>query len=116
MVLREEDEHGPETPPTTAAKNEPAANADEHTAPADLHRVLTEIRDLLDRNVRRRRQEDFSLVRLCGALLQMLAVAAALWGLPGLFGGDPAAAAARFTLAAFLQLASLAILLGQRRD
>jgi len=78
--------------------------------------VLTEMRELMDRSSRRRRQEDFSLVRLGGTLLQMLAVVTACWGIFGLFGGNHAAAIARLALACFLQLATLTIHINDRPD
>ena len=56
---------------------------------------------------RRDRQLDFSTLRLFGALLQMLAIVAALWGFAALLNEKDAMASARFLLACFLQLASL---------
>ncbi len=96
----------------------PPADASPGADPTDKksHELLTEIRDLLDRSSRARRQEDFSLLRLGGTLLQMLAVAAALWGLLPLFSDNAAAATARFALAMFLQLAALAIHFSGRRE
>jgi len=70
-------------------------------------RILGQIRDQLDRVQRQQRQQDFSLVRLFGALLQMFAVVAALWGVIGLFDEEAGPATARFALACFLQLASI---------
>jgi len=70
-------------------------------------RILGQIRDQLDRAQRQRRQQDFSLVRLFGSLLQMFAVVAALWGVIGLFAEEAGPATARFALACFLQLASI---------
>lgn len=81
----------------------------------ELLHVLGEIRDLLDRSHRRRRQQDFSLLRLGGVLLQMVAVVAAVWGLFAL-SSDAAAAIARFALAAFLQVAALTAMLSDRRE
>ena len=52
-------------------------------------------------------QQDFSLLRLVGALLQMVAIVVALWGVIPLFDGLPQQAIARFTLACFLQLAAV---------
>jgi D-glycero-D-manno-heptose 1,7-bisphosphate phosphatase len=68
--------------------------------------VLERIHDQLDRAQRRQRQNDFSFLRLFGALLQMLAIVVALWGSAALFD-DAAPAAARLLLACFLQLAAL---------
>jgi len=53
------------------------------------------------------RQDDFSMVRLLAALLQMFAVAVGLWGLLALFDRQDAAATGRFTLACFLQIGAL---------
>jgi D-glycero-D-manno-heptose 1,7-bisphosphate phosphatase len=78
-------------------------------------RVLSEIRDLLDRGARRRRQQDFSLVKLAATLMQLLAVLVALWGL-AVMASDAAAATARFGLAIFLQLAVLSAWLADRRE
>jgi len=75
----------------------------------DLHSVLVEIRNLLDRTSRARRQEDFSLRRLSSTLLQMLAVVVAFWGLFALFADNGAVATARFALAVFLQLTTLGL-------
>jgi D-glycero-D-manno-heptose 1,7-bisphosphate phosphatase len=86
-------------------------------APDDQQaRILAEIRDLLDRQHRRERQEDFSFLRLFGTFAQMLAIVLALWGLFALF--DPAtvgSAAARFALAAFLQLVVITTYLTEHR-
>lgn len=77
-------------------------------APEDqVIRILGQIRDQLDRAQRQQRQQDFSLARLFGALLQMFAVVAALWGVIGLFDEEAGPATARFALACFLQLASI---------
>jgi D-glycero-D-manno-heptose 1,7-bisphosphate phosphatase len=73
----------------------------------DAVRLLGEIRDQLDRARREERQLDFSFLRLSAALLQMIAVVVALWGAAALFDEQAAAATARFTLACFLQLASI---------
>ncbi|UCC30727.1 MAG: HAD family hydrolase [Phycisphaerales bacterium] len=70
-------------------------------------RILGQIRDQLDRAQRQQRQQDFSLARLFGALLQMFAVVVALWGVIGLFDEEAGPATARFALACFLQLASI---------
>lgn len=70
-------------------------------------RLLTEIRDRLDRAQRRSRQDDFSVLRLFGALLQMLAIVAAIWGGVVLLDDQSGIASARLLLACFLQLAAL---------
>ncbi len=79
-------------------------------------RLLAEIRDLLDRSTRRRRQQDFSLLRLAASLLQMLAVVVALWGLTALLSGGATSATARFALAIFLQLAALCAFQADRHE
>ena len=73
----------------------------------DIVGELRRIHDQLDRANRRTRQHDFSTLRLFGALLQMLAVVAGLWGLLALTGDRNDAATARLALACLLQLASL---------
>jgi len=70
-------------------------------------RLLEEIRDRLDRAHREQRQQDFSFLRLLGALLQMFAIVAALWGVAALLGDETSSATARLTLACFLQLATI---------
>ncbi len=70
-------------------------------------RLLGRIHDQLDRLQRRERQYDFSVLRLFGALLQMFAIVAAIWGLTALLGEQSAVATARLTLACFLQLAAI---------
>jgi len=69
--------------------------------------LLRRIHDQLERANRRAGQHDFSILRLFGALLQMLAIVTALWGMIGLTEDQASPAAARFTLACFLQLASI---------
>lgn len=79
--------------------------------------LLTDIRDLLDRAHRLNRQQDFSLLRLAGTLLQMLAIVAGLWGLAALFSEGPGGstlAIARFALAGVLQLMTLSVILTDR--
>jgi histidinol-phosphate phosphatase family protein len=103
----------PAAPTATAAPSLPRAN---QARSADSLRLLSEIRDLLDRSTRSRRQEDFSLLRLGGTLLQMLAVAAAIWGVFAMFSENNGAAIARLALAAFLQLVTLTVQLSDRRE
>jgi histidinol-phosphate phosphatase family protein len=96
----------------------PSGTSDPGAEPSNQQqvRILGEIRDLLDRQHRRGRQEDFSFLRLFGTFAQMLAIVLALWGLFALF--DPASvgsAAARFGLAAFLQLVVITTYLSERR-
>lgn len=69
--------------------------------------LLERILDQLERADRRDRQHDFSVLRLCGALMQMFAIVAAFWGVAALVDAQPSPATARLTLACFLQLASL---------
>ncbi len=77
-------------------------------ADADVRALLTEIRDLLDRQQRARRQEDFSFLRLFGTLTQMLAVVTAIWGFMGMFDTQTMTPAiARLALAGFFQLVTL---------
>ena len=61
----------------------------------------------VDEHQRQQRQQDFSLLRLFGALLQMFAIVVALWGLIALIEEQSAVATARFVLACFLQLAAI---------
>jgi len=70
--------------------------------------ALGRIHDLLERAERKGRQQDFSVLRLFGALIQMFAIVAALWGTLALLDNETAAATARLALACFLQLASIA--------
>lgn len=99
--------------PVEAAEREAAgrvsARSDApHSAPVpDLVSALEEIRDLLERAHRPKRQDDFSLVRLFGALLQMFALVAAVWGVGALLNDEWAGATPKLVLACFLQLASL---------
>ena len=68
--------------------------------------ILGRIHDVIDRAARHRSQQDFSVVRLFGALIQMLAIATAIWGSLTLMSDDPLATP-RLLLACFLQLAAL---------
>jgi hypothetical protein len=69
--------------------------------------ILGKIHDQLERANRAERQYDFSVLRFFGALLQMFAIVAGVWGAMGLFSDDPSAATPRFVAAVFLQLASI---------
>lgn len=80
----------------------------------EILEVLQSIRDRLSDAQRQQNQQDFSLMRLFGALLQMFAIVAALWGLTALFDERPDPATARFALAGVLQLGSLSVLLMDR--
>ncbi len=100
---------------TSAPPSEPGCpQPGQADTPDDTIKLLTEIRDLLDRSERRERQADFSLLRLVGSLLQMLAVVTALWALAALLGDTSADATPRFMFALFLQLAALTALLADR--
>lgn len=68
-----------------------------------LERILLQ----LESSNRQERQQDFSLLRLLGSLLQMFAIVAALWGVLSLFDGLADFATARLMLACFLQIASV---------
>ena len=75
----------------------------------ESHEVLSalhQIRDRLDDANRQYQQQDFSLHRLLGALLQMFAIVAAVWGFLAMIDADPAAGT-RFALATFCQMAAL---------
>lgn len=99
----------------TENQQDPAANFDA-TAPVEqahqdqVLRALDRIHDQLERADRRNRQADFSVLRLFGALLQMFALVAALWGVAALLNEQSAPATARLMLACFLQLASITAL------
>ncbi len=83
----------------SAVENRPSDDA--------LLHALEKIHDQLDRAQRKERQHDFSILRLFGALLQMLAIVAALWGVVALMDDQSPPASARLTLACFFQLAAL---------
>lgn len=70
-------------------------------------RSLERIHDQLERANRPKRQHDFSVIRLFGALLQMFAVVLAVLGAIKMADDQDPAATARFALAGFLQLAAL---------
>ena len=81
---------------------------------AEQTQLLTEIRDLLESQNRRGSQEDFSLLRLCGSIAQMFAIVVCMWGILALASQDSEAATARFVLAIFLELATVAAWLADR--
>jgi len=93
----------------------PRANSPSPTRPAtrtnaagdDAVRLLGRIHDQLERANRPKRQHDFSVLRLFGALLQMFAVVLVVLGAIKMADDQDAAATARFGLACFLQIASL---------
>lgn len=81
---------------------------------SDLKSTLAEIRDLLRRQERANRQQDFSIARLVATLAQMLAIVAGIWGLVSVFD-DGQQVQTRLMLAVFLQLVALsAFIAGQK--
>ena len=91
-------------------------NADADSAEDPTLKLLSDIRDAVQRQSRRESQDDFSLVRLVGSLMQMLAIVVALWSVVALFGGRDSPAIARMGLAIFLQLLAVTIYtIGRRR-
>lgn len=88
----------------------PAASHSDSTA------VLTEIRDLLDRQHRERTYDDFSLAKLMATLVQLLTIAVAIWGILAAINGLDTLAQVRLTIAIFLQLAVITIVLFNRRN
>ena len=80
----------------------------------EVVQLLGKIHHQLERAHRSTRQHDFSVVRLFGTLIQMFAVVAVLWGVIGLMNDQADTATARFTLACFLQLASLSAFAADR--
>ncbi|HRX85029.1 MAG TPA: HAD-IIIA family hydrolase [Phycisphaerae bacterium] len=107
----------PEDIPPVVVTAEPAptppANREPSGPPAPLETAVAELTELLRRQERRERQEDFSVARLLATLAQMLALAAGVWGLARLIGGKPAAE--WLLLAVLLQLAVLTALAMGRR-
>ncbi len=79
----------------------PSENTDE------VVELLAKIHNQLDQARRQDRQQDFSVIRLFAALLQMFAIVAALWGFVCLLDGRSEVATARLLLACFLQLAAV---------
>ena len=107
-------------PPDQLADPPPQSDdrADESPAPCSADRtnaLLTDIRNLLDRQQRDSFQEDFSLVRLFSTLLQMLALFLAGWGVLAMLNQELSVALLRFALAGFLQLLLISIRLSDRR-
>jgi carbon starvation protein CstA len=76
--------------------------------------LLTDIRELLDRQSRRHRQDDFSFLRLFSSMMQMLAMVALVWACMSLFSDRAIEATARLLLAIFLQTATLTLTLMDR--
>ena len=92
--------------PTSAATPTAAPTAGQDDQ-QPVVRSLERIHDLLERIGRQQRYRDFSVLRLVGALAQMTALAAALWGLLSVLDEHYPAATAQLLLAVFLQLTSL---------
>ncbi len=69
--------------------------------------LLKQISDQQQRTHRERSQHDFSLLKLFGTLLQMLAIVVAIWGTMSLLDDQHDAASARLLLACFLQISSI---------
>ncbi len=81
---------------------------------AEQTKLLAEIRDLLDRQQREAMHDDFSIRRLVGTLVQMLALVVAAWGVYAMFSGQSGHALTRFSLAVFLQLVTISMNSGDR--
>ncbi len=79
------------------------------TSPSDdsVIELLKQISDQQQRAQRDHSQHDFSLLRLFGSLLQMLAIVVAIWGTMSLLDDNHPAASARLLLACFLQVSSI---------
>ena len=92
----------------SAQVEEPAmASATNTDVQQEIVTLLDRIHDHLDRQARAERQHDFSVTRLFGALLQMFAIVAGIWGAFALLNEATTDAALRIALACFFQLASL---------
>lgn len=76
--------------------------------------TLSRVAERLNRPFDSQRQDDFSMYRLLGAILQMLAIVSAIWGVGGILAGQAEAAVPRLLLACFLQLTSLSAYLADR--
>ncbi len=72
--------------------------------------LLEQISQQIERTQRRNRHNDFSVLRLIGALLQMFAIVSGVWGTIALTEGATGDAVARILLAIFLQISSLTAL------
>ena len=83
---------------------------EKHTATPNPDRavqLLEQIAQQIDRAQRTKRQNDFSVLRLIGALLQMFAIVTAVWGVTAMVDDATGPAVARFLLAIYLQLCSV---------
>ncbi|MCB9850971.1 MAG: HAD family hydrolase [Phycisphaerales bacterium] len=97
------------TPESGSVTESPAQAASD-----DVGGTLGEIRDLLRKFERQKRQDDFSVARLVATLAQMLAVAAGCWGVVLLTGGN-ASASGWLLVAVLLQLFVLSAMAFGRR-
>lgn len=77
------------------------------TGDDQIVRLLSRIHEQIERALRQGRQHDFSVLRLFGALLQMFAIVAGVWGVGALLNDQNTPAIGRLLLACFFQLASL---------
>ncbi len=94
------------TESTMAAKPKPTTPEPGKTIDGSVQ-VLQKILAQLEGAQREHVQDDFSILRLFGALLQMFAIVVAIWGLINLLNENDVAATSRFALACFFELASL---------
>ncbi len=90
-----------------ASSLQPDVQGESETSGDAILHALDRIHDQLERAHRKERQHDFSFLRLFAALLQMLAIVTALWGVVALMDDQSASASARLTLACFFQVAAL---------
>ena len=101
----------PEPDPPAEVVEAPAAKTEPTTGGADQRTaLLQEILNFMRQVDRRNQSEDFSMGRLIGALVQMLAVAALIWAIFAMIKGGPSAAPTaivRLLLAMVLQTMAL---------
>ncbi len=97
----------PEATPTAASPDGKPG-----PAPAEAHSIslLREILTFLRMVDRRQQTEDFSFLRLAGAVAQLMAVAALIWAVFGMVRGEAASQIVRLLLAILLQLMALTFL------
>lgn len=91
-------------------KEQSTTDSNDPTQPShdqQVLRSLDRIHHQLERANRRKRQHDFSVLRLFSTLLQLFAVVTALWGVVALLDEQYPAATSRLMLACFAQLASI---------
>jgi hypothetical protein len=98
----------PDSPSMSREPGVSGSHRSDDASSGEAVELLRRIHDQLERSQRRSRQHDFSVLRLFGALMQMLAIVAGFWGLMALTGDRNDAATARLALACLLQIASLA--------